>query len=228
MQPSLTPFIRKLEELFGVDLRSLGLLRVAIALVILLDLMQRSRDLVAHYTDFGVLPRAALIANEYTRWHLSIHLMNGTWEVQAVLFGIAAIFALLLLVGYQTRRATIVCWFFLLSVRNRNTVIWAAALLSDVLFWGMFLPWSARFSVDKVLHPAWDKLPDRYLSWGTAAYVMQIAFVFWFGALWKSGPEWRVDNGSGNADGFGVFERNNDKGNGNENTAGTTNWLVFT
>ena len=35
-------------------------------------------------------------------------------------------------------------------------------------------------------------------------------------------------NGSGNADGFGVFERNNDKGNGNENTAGTTNWLVFT
>ena len=35
-------------------------------------------------------------------------------------------------------------------------------------------------------------------------------------------------NGSGNADGFGVFERNNDKGSGNENTAGTTNWLVFT
>ena len=72
MQPSLSSFIRKLEELFGVDLRSLGLLRVAIALVILLDLMQRSRHLVAHYTDFGVLPRAALIANDYTRWHLSI------------------------------------------------------------------------------------------------------------------------------------------------------------
>ena len=35
-------------------------------------------------------------------------------------------------------------------------------------------------------------------------------------------------NGSGNADGFGVFERNNDKGNGNEDSAGTVNWLVFT
>ncbi len=35
-------------------------------------------------------------------------------------------------------------------------------------------------------------------------------------------------NGSGNADGFGVFERNNDQGSGNETTAGTTNWLVFT
>lgn len=34
-------------------------------------------------------------------------------------------------------------------------------------------------------------------------------------------------NGSGNADGFGSFDKNNDKGNGNENTAGTTNWLVF-
>ena len=35
-------------------------------------------------------------------------------------------------------------------------------------------------------------------------------------------------NGSGNADGFGLFEWNNDKGNGNETTAGTVNWLVFT
>jgi len=35
-------------------------------------------------------------------------------------------------------------------------------------------------------------------------------------------------NGSGNADGFGVFERNNVKGSGNEDTGGTTNWLVFT
>jgi PEP-CTERM motif len=35
-------------------------------------------------------------------------------------------------------------------------------------------------------------------------------------------------NGAGNADGFGAFERNNDKGNGNENTAGTANWLVLT
>jgi PEP-CTERM motif-containing protein len=35
-------------------------------------------------------------------------------------------------------------------------------------------------------------------------------------------------NGSGNADGFGVFDRNNDKGNGNETTAGITQWLVFT
>ena len=39
--------------------------------------------------------------------------------------------------------------------------------------------------------------------------------------VWKFNP-------SGNADGFGVFERNDDKGSGNENTAGTTNWLVFT
>lgn len=37
-----------------------------------------------------------------------------------------------------------------------------------------------------------------------------------------------VFNGSGNADGFGRFDRNNDKGPGNETTAGTVNWLVFT
>ena len=91
------------EKIFGADLRSLALMRIAIAVVLIVDLIQRSRDLVAHYTDFGVLPRAALIENDYTRWHVSLHLINGTWQVQAILFAIAAVFALLLLVSHSIR-----------------------------------------------------------------------------------------------------------------------------
>ena len=190
----LPSFFEKLTLLFGADLRSLGVLRIAVASLLLIDLIRRSNDLVAHYTDFGVLPRGAMIEHTHSRWLLSIHLINGTWEVQAILFILAASFAVCLLVGYRTRPVTVVCWFFFLSVCVRNTVILAGdALLSAILFWGIFLPWGARFSLDKALHPAWDDLPNRYLSWGTAAYVLQIAFVFWFGALMKSGVEWRVE-----------------------------------
>jgi predicted DCC family thiol-disulfide oxidoreductase YuxK len=187
-------FSERVIDFFGADLRSLGVLRIAIALIILCDLVQRSGDLVAHYTDFGVLPRNAMIGNVSSRWLVSIHLVNGTWEVQAILFGIAGLFALLLLVGYKTRTVTIASWFLFTSLCVRNTVILAGDfLLSALLFWAIFLPWGARFSLDKALHPAWDTSPERCVSWGTAAYVMQMVFVFWFGALMKSGAEWRVE-----------------------------------
>lgn len=188
-----TPSRLIVENFFGADLRSLGLMRIAVAVVLLADLIQRSGDLLGHYTDFGVLPRAALIENDYSRWHISLHLINGTWEVQAILFAMAGVFALLLLVGYRTRVVTVVCWFLYLSLRTRNTLLWADALLCEILFWAIFLPWGARFSLDKTLRTSWDTLPERCLSWGTVAYVMQIVFVFWFGALLKSGPEWRVE-----------------------------------
>lgn len=51
----------KLTEIFGADLRSLAALRIGVALLILYDLSQRSRDLVAHYIDFGQIPRAVAI-----------------------------------------------------------------------------------------------------------------------------------------------------------------------
>ena len=74
----------KFEEMFGADLRSLAVLRIGTAILILVDLFQRSQDLVAHYTDFGVLPRAAAIDALYSRWMLSLHFVNGSWQFQAL------------------------------------------------------------------------------------------------------------------------------------------------
>ena len=88
-------FIQSVTELFETDLRSLAVLRLGIGLLLLHDLVQRSGDLVAHYTNFGVLPRTAMIQNTYSRWVVSIHLMSGTWEVEAILFVTVALFAVL-------------------------------------------------------------------------------------------------------------------------------------
>ena len=46
----LKPFARR----YGLDLRSLALLRVGLALIILSDLWFRCGDLLAHYSDRGV------------------------------------------------------------------------------------------------------------------------------------------------------------------------------
>lgn len=189
IQPSR--FKEKFTELFGVDLRSLAALRVAMATLIIIDLIRRCRDLVAHYTDFGVLPRAALL-QDFSRWRISLHLANGTWEFQALLFGIAGACALALMLGYKTHIATVGSWFLLASLHSRNPLILDGGdvLLRLMLFWGIFLPWGACWSVDRALGPPDIKLPERKLSAATFAYVAQIVFVYWFSVLHKTGPEW--------------------------------------
>ena len=98
---------KKLEELFGFDLRSLAAFRIGLALIILADLIIRSRDIKAHYTDFGVLPRTALIDGILNPWYWSVHLISGQPLVQTLLFLFAGLVAFALLVGYRTRLAVI-------------------------------------------------------------------------------------------------------------------------
>ncbi|HEY2918273.1 MAG TPA: HTTM domain-containing protein [Candidatus Binatia bacterium] len=188
-------FMNKLEELFGADLRSLAALRIGVALLILFDLIERSSDLIDHYTDFGAVPRSFAIGQSESRWFISIHLLSGVWEVQAILFLIAAVFTLAMLLGYKTRLATILSWVFLTSLITRNAYIVTGGdgMLRVVLFWGMFLPWGACYSIDRAWNSSWGKPPIRCLSWGTVGYVAQIFFIYWFTAILKTGVEWRSE-----------------------------------
>jgi len=190
--------IPSLKHLFAVDLRSLALMRIAMAVLLIADLIGRSFDLSAHYTDFGALPRKnfgfieAMSGNPW--WFISFHLSSGTWQFEALLMLIAGVIAVLLLVGYRTRWVTFVSWLFLSSLQSRNFMILQAGdiLLRVVLFWAMFLPWGARFSIDALLGDGNKKTP-RIFSAATVAYLLQIVFVYVFSAVLKSGPEWRTE-----------------------------------
>ncbi len=94
----------RLRALFGIDLRSLALFRVGLALLLLADLALRLADLEAFYTDFGILPRAAhgaLIGAHENLW--SLHLVTGSVAGQALLFTLAAACAVALPLGWRTR-----------------------------------------------------------------------------------------------------------------------------
>ncbi len=168
-------------------------LRVGCAVIVIFDLLQRSSDLVAHYTDRGIVPRA-LVIEHTNRWSVSLHHISGIWEWQAVLFVVAGLAALALLLGYRTRLASVLTWVFFVSVVTRNPYVGYSAdvLLRLMLFWGMFLPWGAIYSVDA----AWQERPPpptQYLSLGTFAYVIQIVSVYLFSVMLKSGKEWWSD-----------------------------------
>ena len=182
-------------EIFAADLRSLAALRIVLAVIVLADLSGRSGNLLAHYTEEGVLPTRILLAEPGMTWRASLNFINDTLFVQALLFGITALAAVALLVGYRTRLVTVVVWVLMLSIQVRNPFVTTGAdvLLRLLLFWSIFLPLGAWWSLDSRREMTLPRVSMRFVSMATVGLFLQIAFMYWFTAILKSGPEWRVD-----------------------------------
>jgi len=185
---------KKLQELFGIDIRSLAFFRMGLALVLIGDLLNRIQDLIAHYTDDGVLPRDVLIYHFLDPWHFSLHLMNGSWGIQFLLFSLAILFAIGLLFGFYTRLSTILSWLLLISLHTRNPLLvhGGDTLLRMLLFWGMFLPLGAYWSVDRWKGQQ-QKYPFQIISGATYALLLQVCMMYWVTALLKTDVAWRQE-----------------------------------
>lgn len=185
----------RFHTVFGIDLRSLALLRVGLGLVLLYDLGSRAQWLRAHYTDSGVLSRGALLSDTSSDWwRWSLHLIGGDTFTQVLLFAVAMLFALCFLVGYRTRLVTIISWVLLISLQNRNPLILQGGdqLLRVLMFWAMFLPLGARYSIDASLDRSQHK-QNPYYSAATFALLVQVMCLYFFTALLKTDPAWIPD-----------------------------------
>jgi hypothetical protein len=195
-----TTVCHRVAAVLGLDLRSLALFRMAVSLVVLGDLAQRAVDLRAHYSDAGVLPRAALIDRFSGDWAVSLHLMSGRVEVQAFLFALHAVAALCLLVGLRTRLATVVCWALCCSLHARNPMVLQGGddLLRVLLFWSIALPLGARASVDAYAARSarWWRPTSPFLGAGAIALTLQLCIVYACTAAYKHHPAWTT---TGNA-----------------------------
>lgn len=182
--------INLIKNNFSLDLRSLALFRIGVGSLILIDLIQRSYDLVAHYTDLGIMPRVLLQSQGYYKWMISIHTLSGSLYWEVFLFVLAAIFATMLIFGYKTKLSTIVSFILLMSLQNRNQEILqnSDTLLRMFVFWGMFIPWHLRYSLDAKKIKAIT--PNQFLSIGTIALILQIAIVYLFTIAYKTDQIW--------------------------------------
>ena len=182
----------KLQELFGIDLRSLALLRIGLGVSVLADVVTRAFDLVGLYTDRGVLPCDLLLAMEGRGVYLSAHYWASAHPLlQGALFAITAVCAVALLVGWRTRLATLACWYLVASVQIRQPLGYMGgdSILRLLLFWGMFLPLAARYSLDEA-HGRVRPRPDRFISGATVAVLLQVCLIYWATGVRKSGDLW--------------------------------------
>lgn len=182
---------QRLQEVFGIDLRTLALFRILLGTVILVTLVLRLPDLQAFYTDSGVLPRHWLIQAD-SPWRWSLHMLNGGAWFQAVLFAVAILAALAMVVGYRTRWATFLTWLLLVSVNSRNPLVMIGGdtLMTCLMFWAMFLPLGARASVDAALSPTPPPAGPVHYSIASAALLLQVMSVYFFSAIFKTDPAW--------------------------------------
>ncbi|MEM8831761.1 MAG: hypothetical protein AAGE96_20730 [Cyanobacteria bacterium P01_G01_bin.19] len=167
---------QQLSSSWKLDLRSLAIFRIGLALTIIFNLATKFTQIATSYSDLGILPRTELIDRIIPPEYWSINLITGSVLGQQLIFIGAFIAAGLLLIGYRTKLATILCWIVLLSLQNRNPdlAVFSDSCLRLIAFWAIFLPLGGSYSCDLALSTSSNIPPQRVLSAGTVGFITQV------------------------------------------------------
>ena len=176
--------------MFSLDYRALALFRVGLGGLLLFDVIRRSRDFGAHYLESGVMPLELAVDFLTHRPLFPLQLISASSVWQGGLFVVLGFLAVGILVGAWTRGCTFCAWVLLAAIQARNPLVnyGGDSYLMVLLFWGLFLPLEACWSVD-----GWrfgERRQGAVVSVGSVAFVVQLAVVYFFGFLSKSGPLW--------------------------------------
>ena len=181
-----------LERWFGLDTRSLAAFRIGLGVIVVLDVANRIPDLIVHYTDAGALPRWAVAERLARLEHVSFHMGAGSGGWIALLFAVQLLAGLALMVGFHTRLATAVAWALTVSLHNRNPLVLHSGdvIIRMMLFWGLFLPLGARWSIDSRRPLLRPEPPTTFTSVGSAGFLVQLASIYVFTWALKTGDAW--------------------------------------
>lgn len=179
--------MRQILSIFSLDKRSLGLFRILIGTVALLDTLHKLSMAQDFYTAEGLMPREHWVASFMNPWHYSFHLAHDALWFQQVLILIQAGAALAFTLGWKARWSNLILYIFMSSLQARNYLILSSAdqMLRVALFWSLFLPTGDRFALDKR-----NNAKSSILNVGSAALLLQLAFVYIFTGLLKWHPVW--------------------------------------
>jgi hypothetical protein len=177
-----------LARAFGCDVRALATFRIALGLLLVADIAWRIPFYNAWLGEAGMWPIAAAQAEHPRAWSLYFLSVSSGWT--NFLLALASGAALALIVGWRTRIATVVSWVLLVSLQTRNELPLNAGdiLLRLLLFFGCFLPLGGCWAVDA----RGKKSAMRGASVAIGALLVQVALIYVFNALYKTGAAWQT------------------------------------
>lgn len=175
----------------------MGLWRLSLGLILVLDWLVRSVNLREHYTSDGVLPLSALLNQPNLGSRLwSVFYLNDSLGFVVFLFLLGFLSSLALMLGYRTAYSGWIVWVLLIGVQHRNPLVLTKgdSYLLLLLFWGNFLPWGREFSLDARREGEGENSSVVEVPrLAAAAYLAQICLLYWFSALPRTDPSWVVD-----------------------------------
>lgn len=186
--------LEPLQRIFTLDLRSLALFRINLALLSLGDLVARWPAARAFLSDEGFFSRREYLGAIDRPWSLSLYLMVGEPAQVHLLMALHGLCAVALLVGWRTRVFTVLVWVLSGSLLNRNplAINGGDTFYGLLLFWAMFLPLGARWSLDAVRAERRGAAPpaNPWCDWGGVGLVVQLVVMYWTTAALKSDAAW--------------------------------------
>lgn len=117
---------------------------------------------------------------------MSLLSLNGSPTFAGILAIVGMFAAIAIILGKHSRVSTIIGWIILASFHARNPLVAHGGdnVLRLILFWSIFLPLSARWSLDS------KSKVTSYFSPFTVAISLQVLFIYIFTFFYKWHPSW--------------------------------------
>ena len=190
---------------FYVDSRALGLFRIFLGMLCLIDISRRFDIIDAFYTNSGIISYSS--SNSYYKTFSLLSSFTKSWEVHAF-FIVGIIFSIFLIIGFKTKLSQIICALIIISIHNRVIMLENAGdfVFNSILILSIFMPLGVAFSIDsfkkslkhyKEFSP--EHLNNRKITYNKSqeifslaffAILIQLASIYFFTVLNKSGYDW--------------------------------------
>ncbi len=189
----MTPFARLKDLYASLDLRSLGVFRIALGFVIMVDLLWRAPELSSHYTNAGWIQNHAILFRPPSPHLFSVYLVASTETQVWLLFALHVAVAAAFVVGYRTRSMQIALAVFAISLNSRNVLLenGGMVVLNLLLVWSLFMPLGARFSWDCRRAARRTRRVTPFTSLAAVALLLQWVAIYFFNTVQKTGDTWR-------------------------------------
>jgi hypothetical protein len=181
----------------ALDPRSLGLVRIYLGSVLLVDLLRRIPHLRTWYTNDGPLPNHVLLWRPWAEYQFSLFFLASHRGEAVFLFVLCGLAFTLFALGYHTRWMHFLSLVAICSLHNRVAMFEDGSEVTTRLltFWTLFLPMGARFSIDAVRRGSAAESGTTTevrpaITLAVPAILLQVAMLYTFNVLHKTGATW--------------------------------------
>jgi hypothetical protein len=176
---------------FGLDVRSLALLRIGLGLINFVDIAWRIQDVPVFYAGGGLLSSETAQTSVRLSVNYSLYFLDGSNEWATFVMVVHLFVTATLIFGYRSRTSAFLVWVLLLSLHNRAPLVLNGGdvLIRSLLFWCMFLPVGETWSLDAKLRKTSPRRAT-VVSPATAALVLQMLVLYFFAGFFKWNQDW--------------------------------------